>query len=37
VIEAKANRLTDLKPLVPHLLAAIESAKPGIAIRVGGE
>lgn len=31
VLQAKANRLADLKPLVPSLLAAIETARPGAA------
>jgi hypothetical protein len=31
VLQAKTNRLTDLRPLVPSLLAAIESAMPGAA------
>ena len=29
VLHARTNRLTDLKPLVPKLLLAIDSAKPG--------
>jgi hypothetical protein len=29
VLQAKTNRLADLKPLIPSLLAAIESAAPG--------
>ena len=29
VLEAKTNRLADLKPLVPKLLTAIEFAQPG--------
>jgi hypothetical protein len=29
VIRAKSNRLADLRPLVPNLLQAIESARPG--------
>jgi Domain of unknown function (DUF5615) len=29
VLQAKTNRLADLKPLEPRLLAAIESALPG--------
>jgi hypothetical protein len=29
VLKAKTNRLSDLKALVPNLLAAIESAAPG--------
>ena len=36
VLQAKTNRLTELRPLVPSLLIAIESAKPGIAKLVGG-
>ncbi len=35
VLQARTNRLTELKSLVPGLLAAIESAKPGIAKFVG--
>jgi hypothetical protein len=31
VLQAKTNRLADLRPLVPSLLAAIESALPGSA------
>ncbi|MEA2994024.1 MAG: hypothetical protein QOD40_2944 [Alphaproteobacteria bacterium] len=31
VLQAKTNRLADLKALVPNLLAAIKSAQPGIA------
>jgi hypothetical protein len=30
VLQARTNRLAELRPLVPSLLAAIESAKPGI-------
>ena len=29
VLHAKTNRLADLRPLIPNLLAAIESAIPG--------
>ena len=29
VLRARTNRLADLKPLVPKLLAAIAAAKPG--------
>jgi hypothetical protein len=29
VLQAKTNRLADLKPLAPRLMAAIESALPG--------
>jgi hypothetical protein len=37
VLQAKTNRLADLRPLVPRLLAAIESAMPGAAKFVGVE
>ena len=30
VLHAKTNRLADLKPLVPKLLAAIETARPAV-------
>jgi hypothetical protein len=30
VLHAKTNRLADLKPLVPKLVAAIEKARPGV-------
>jgi hypothetical protein len=29
VLQAKSNRLADLRPLVPNLLSAIESTPPG--------
>ncbi|MGP0060872.1 MAG: DUF5615 family PIN-like protein [Beijerinckiaceae bacterium] len=35
VLQAKTNRLADLRPLVPNLLAAIESAAPGAAKFIG--
>jgi predicted nuclease of predicted toxin-antitoxin system len=35
VLQAKSTRLADLKPLVPSLLAAIESAPPGVAKFIG--
>ena len=35
VLRAPTNRLIDLKPLVPELLAALPTAEPGKAIRVG--
>jgi hypothetical protein len=35
VLHAKTNRLADLKPLVPRLLAAIDSASPGTAKSIG--
>ncbi len=30
VLHAPTNRLVDLRPLVPRLLASIDSAKPGL-------
>jgi hypothetical protein len=30
VLRAKSNRLADLRPLIPNLLAAIKSARPGV-------
>ena len=36
ILSARSNRLAELKPLVPSLLAAIESAKPGIAKLITG-
>ena len=35
VLRAKSNRLSDLQPLVPELLAAIPTAKPGTVTYVG--
>lgn len=35
VLAAVTTRLDDLRPLVPHALQAIESIRPGDAIRVG--
>jgi hypothetical protein len=35
VIRARSNRLTDLKPLVPELLACIPGAKRGAVDYVG--
>ena len=37
VLAAKSNRLADLRPLVPKLLAAIERAAPGVAEFVGAD
>jgi len=34
VIHARTSRLADLLPLLPNLLRAIESAKPGVVIGV---
>jgi hypothetical protein len=31
ILQARSNRLADLLPLVPKLLATIETASPGIA------
>jgi hypothetical protein len=35
VMHARTNRLSDLLPLVPDLLTAIGSAKPGVVSKVG--
>jgi hypothetical protein len=35
VLEAKTNRLADLRPLVPKLLMAIETTHPGAAKFIG--
>lgn len=35
-LQARTNRLADLRPLVPRLLAAIETVRPGTAEFVGG-
>jgi hypothetical protein len=37
VLQAKTNRLADLRPSVPSLLAAIESARPGAAKFIGAD
>jgi hypothetical protein len=37
VLGATSNRLADLRPLVPKLLAAIERAQPGIAEFIGAD
>ena len=37
VLQAKTNRLADLRPSVPCLLAAIESALPGAAKFIGAD
>jgi hypothetical protein len=34
VLQARSNRLADLKPLVPNLLIAIGSAKPRVTALV---
>ncbi len=35
VLSAKDNRLQTLRPLIPQLLTALGSAKPGEVVRVG--
>ncbi len=37
VLQAKTNRLADLRPLVSNLLAAIESAVPGVPKFIGAD
>jgi hypothetical protein len=37
VLEAKTNRLADLRPLVPKLLLAIDSAQSGAAKFIGAD
>ena len=37
VLQAKTNRLADLRPLVPRLLAALESALSGVAKFLGAD
>ena len=37
VLQAKTKRLADLRPLVPSVLAAIESALPGAAKFIGSD
>jgi hypothetical protein len=37
VLRARTNRLADLRPLVPRLLAAIPAAKIGIVTHIGIE
>ncbi len=37
VLQAKTNRLADLRPLVSSLLVAIESAPPGAAKFIGAD
>jgi hypothetical protein len=36
VLSAKSNRLAELRLLLPDLLAAIETAPPGVATLIGG-
>lgn len=35
ILGARTNRLADLKPLVPRLLAVIDTIKPGTVVTVG--
>jgi hypothetical protein len=37
VLNARTSRLTDLKPLIPNLLVAIESAQSGAAKFIGAD
>lgn len=37
VLGATSNRLADLQPLIPKLLAAIERAQPGMAEFIGAD
>jgi hypothetical protein len=36
VLQARSNRLADLKPLVPEMLAVVLTAPKGEATRIGG-
>ena len=35
VVRARSNRMGDLRPLVPSILAAIGAVEPGLVRRVG--
>jgi hypothetical protein len=35
VLQAKTNRLSDLRTLIPEILASIEAAKPGKVVHIG--
>jgi hypothetical protein len=37
VLRARTNRLADLRPLVPDLLALLATAQPGTVTFVGGQ
>ena len=37
VLQARTNRLADIRPLAPSLLAAIDAAQPGVAQFVGSD
>ncbi len=35
IVRAPSNRMQDLRPLVPSILAAVDAVKPGLVQRVG--
>jgi hypothetical protein len=35
VVRARSNRMRELRPLVPAMIAAIDAARPGLVQRVG--
>ena len=35
LVRARSNRMQDLRPLVPSILAAVDAVKPGLVQRVG--
>jgi hypothetical protein len=35
VLRARSNRMRDLRPLVPSILAAVDTVEPGLVRRVG--
>jgi predicted nuclease of predicted toxin-antitoxin system len=35
VVRARSNRMRDLRPLVPAIMAAIDAARPGLVQRAG--
>ena len=37
VLQARSNRLADLTPLMPRVIAAIEGVHPGVVALVGAE
>jgi hypothetical protein len=37
VLQARSNRLADLRPLVPRVIAAIERVRPGAVALIGPE
>ena len=37
VLEVRTNRLADLRPLIPKLLATVETALPGAATFIGAD